>query len=159
MTTVLAIEEWRPLAERTDYEVSSLGAVRHGACVLKSWEHKSGHLYVTVHGVGKRQVHRLVLQAFHGDQPLGHESCHRDGDPKNNASSNLYWGTRSANMEDLRVHTGRYPKSKVTFTEAEAIRLSYTGQRGDKRRIAAARGLSESLVGRIINGRTYRRAS
>lgn len=32
----------------------------------------------------KVQAHRLVLETFVGPGPLGHECCHRDGNPQNN---------------------------------------------------------------------------
>lgn len=158
--TVLAIEEWRPVEECPAYEVSSMGRVRHKGRVLKPWPHKSRHLYVSVFRVGHRQVHRLVLKAFVGEPPSErHEACHRDGEPTNNALTNLYWGTRAENIEDAATKHQRYAKSKLTFEQADGLRRAYNGRRGEKRRLARMFGLSESMVGRILNERTYRRAS
>lgn len=68
-------EEWLPIAGFEGvYEVSSLGNVR--------------------------SLHRLVLEAFAGPFPAGMEGCHSDGNPLNNAASNLRWDTRSANQKD-----------------------------------------------------------
>jgi hypothetical protein len=49
-------------------------------------------------------VHRLVLEAFVCPCPEGRECCHNDGDPANNALTNLRWNTRKANIEDSRRH-------------------------------------------------------
>lgn len=63
-----------------------------------------GHLSVTLGagtGIQKRcSVHVLVLEAFIGPCPYGKESCHKDDDPSNNHKTNLYWGTRSQNLQD-----------------------------------------------------------
>ncbi|MBC8726059.1 hypothetical protein F6X37_32345 [Paraburkholderia sp. 31.1] len=55
-----------------------------------------------------RVVHQLVLEAFVGPRPAGAEGCHGDGDPTNNAASNLRWDSHSANMHD-RVAHGNHP--------------------------------------------------
>jgi hypothetical protein len=161
--TVLAIEDWRTVAECPDYEVNALGGVRRGARILKPWRHRSGHLYVgcAVDGAKRnRQVHRLVLCAFVGLPPTAaHEACHRDGNPANNAADNLYWGTRAQNIEDAARHRRRHAKSSLTFEQADNLRRAFNGRRGEKRRLARMFGLSESLVGRILNGQTYRRTA
>jgi len=49
-------------------------------------------------------VHRLVLEAWVGPCPDGHEGCHKNGNPADNAVSNLRWGTKSSNQYDKREH-------------------------------------------------------
>lgn len=49
-------------------------------------------------------VHVLVLTVFVGPRPEGMQGCHRDGNPHNNALSNLRWGTRSENECDKVAH-------------------------------------------------------
>lgn len=49
-------------------------------------------------------VHRLVAFAFLGAPTQGQEVRHLDGNPDNNAASNLAWGTRSENMMDAVRH-------------------------------------------------------
>lgn len=49
-------------------------------------------------------IHRLVLLTWVGPCPDGHEGCHKDGNPANNAVSNLRWGTRSSNVRDAHKH-------------------------------------------------------
>lgn len=112
-------ETWLPVVGyEGSYEVSSLGAVRsidridnRGSRALgrrlRPDATASGHLRVTLSRDGKTRrffVHRLVLWAFVGCTPPGMEACHNDGDPTNNAVSNLRWDTKSANAQDRRRH-------------------------------------------------------
>lgn len=58
-------------------------------------------------GPGKRivrYVHRLVLEAFVGPAPAGHECCHNNGDFRDNRLENLRWDTRKANVADAKKH-------------------------------------------------------
>ena len=52
----------------------------------------------------RKQIHRLVLEAFVGPCPDGMEACHNNGDPADNRLSNLRWDTKSANMFDRTAH-------------------------------------------------------
>jgi hypothetical protein len=49
-------------------------------------------------------VHQLVAAAFLGPRPDGLEVRHLDGDPLNNAVSNLAYGTRLENIQDKKRH-------------------------------------------------------
>lgn len=60
------------------------------------------------------RVHDLVLTAFVGPPPVGHEACHWDRDPGNNHLSNLRWDTRSSNIYDQVRHGTHYQSRKVT---------------------------------------------
>lgn len=116
-------EEWRAaVGWEGYYEVSDQGKVRSvDRVVITSrgkWHYrqrlmslfphvKSGHIHVELCRDGKNQnvlVHQLVLLTFKGPRPAGKESCHDDGDPSNNWATNLYWGTRSDNMQDKVRH-------------------------------------------------------
>lgn len=117
-------EQWMPIPEWPGYEVSDLGRVRSVARIVQrsngwrqtirerilklAWDTcgDTGHLTVTVYRQ-RRKVHRLVLTAFVGPAPAGHEGCHNDGDPSNNALSNLRWDTHRANSLD-RIKHGRH---------------------------------------------------
>jgi hypothetical protein len=120
------MENWRAIVGYGGfYEVSDLGRVRslarfvrHGKredyyrripgkirklCVAKS----SGHVFVGLSSQGASEnkwVHSLVLAAFVGDPKPGQECRHLDGDPTNNALTNLAWGSRRANMADREIH-------------------------------------------------------
>ncbi len=70
----------------------------------------SGYLTVGIYAVkGKPPttylVHRLVAQTFYGPAPEGKcDVRHLDGNKANNVLSNLAWGTRSENMQDVVKH-------------------------------------------------------
>jgi hypothetical protein len=51
-------------------------------------------------------VHILVCSAFHGPRPEGKEVRHLDDYGLNNRPSNLCWGTREENIDDI-VRLGR----------------------------------------------------
>ena len=148
---------WRPVVGDGRYEVSSCGSVRRATTgrALKPWAHKSGHLYITLSRVGKRQVHRLVLEAFVGPAPDGMECRHLDGYPTNNGLENLEWGTRRQNIEDLKSSSGRYAKASLSDAQAVRVRGMFRGVHGDQSRIARELGLSLSMVNRLIRGKTY----
>jgi hypothetical protein len=59
------------------------------------------------------RVHQLVAAAFIGLCPEGQEVRHLDGTRDNNASSNLAYGDRSANMMDAVRH-GTHPQGSKT---------------------------------------------
>jgi hypothetical protein len=116
------MEEWRDIpGYEGAYQVSNLGRVRslerrvrvvpHGIettrrvppRILKpaphgSKQNHSGHLAVVLGRGNTRDVHPLVLRAFVGPPPQGHECLHLDHNPSNNCLDNLKWGTRSENI-------------------------------------------------------------
>lgn len=125
-------ENWKPVAGFEGYyEVSDLGNVRsldrpyidslgrkrvRLGRELKPWAGTGGRLRVDLWKdgqVSKRQVHRLVLEAFEGSCPPGHECCHWDDDPTNNRLSNLRWDSPSANNLDM-VRNGNHRNARKT---------------------------------------------
>ena len=126
-------ETWAPVLGFTGhYEVSNLGRVRsidrvitnktgvrktlRGRVLIPSPK-KSGHLSVGLWIDGKehrRQVHRLVLEAFTGPRPAGLEACHRNGIPTDNRAVNLRWDTHSENALDVVRHGKHHHSAKAT---------------------------------------------
>ncbi len=109
----------------------------------------------------REQVHRLVLLSFCGPASDGHEGRHLDGNPLNNRLSNLKWGTRQENVDDMRRHGTRKPcrgenhgSCKVTDQEVRDIR-ELAGWLTAKE-IATLYGLSRAFVSNVI--RRQRRA-
>lgn len=80
-------------------------------------------------------VHRLVLLAFVGPCPEGHEGLHADGTRNNNRLDNLSYGTRSDNVRDSLKHGTNVNAAKThckrghAFTEANIYRNSKRGVR------------------------------
>lgn len=116
-------EIWKPVVGyEGQYEVSDHGRVRSVARVvlrkngspyrvapkvLSTHAHEGGYPRVGLRGGGRSRlvyVHRAVLEAFVGPAPEGLLCCHGDGDPTNNALSNLRWDTQAANVADMVSH-------------------------------------------------------
>lgn len=113
-------ERWLPVPGYEGlYEVSDRGLIRsvkRSPRPLSPTPSGKGYMKVTLSRDGVRwdtYVHRLVLTAFVGPCPEGHEACHQDGVPANNALSNLRWGTSSDNNLDT-VRVGRHHNAVKT---------------------------------------------
>lgn len=64
--------------------------------------HENGYLIVQFKIDNKTHTalaHRLVLEAFVGPRPYGHEALHHDDCRTNNVLSNLRWGTPQENTD------------------------------------------------------------
>lgn len=118
-------EQWLPIPGYVgSYEVSNLGRVRAPDRITdrgRKWRGRTltpspmprGYRVVTLWRDGKQKsalVHRLVLLAFVGPSPEGMEGLHKNGNPADNALSNLAWGTHSENQLDQVAH-GTHPKA------------------------------------------------
>lgn len=119
--------EWRPVVGHEGlYEVSSTGQVRSvprrgtRGKILKPQVRKqrdAGHLLLKVYRNGVQKtvtVHQLVAAAFLGPCPDGMQVRHLDGDPSNNAVSNLAYGTSSENRLDSVRHGTHNNARKIT---------------------------------------------
>lgn len=86
---------------------------------MKPRKVKNGYLRVKI---AKKTfpVHRLVLLAFTGPRPEGHEVRHLDGSRDNNHKSNLAWGTHIENMQDRDAH-GTTASNKGTSNGAAKL--------------------------------------
>lgn len=150
-------ETWRPIVGCL-YEVSDLGRVRSlvSGKVLKPFKKRE---YRRVAIGGKSMVvHRLVLEAFQGPCPPGHESGHIDGNPANNALTNLAWITKRENAYHRLLHgtmlfgrrnpAARLDEDVVREIRAQAGRVS---QRG----LAARFGVGPSTIRRVLTGKRW----
>lgn len=121
-------EQWRSVPGYEGYyEASNRGRVRSverraangrlwPSIILKQCAHSNGHLQVHLSRHNSKRthwVHVLVLTAFVGRAPGGMEVLHRDGNPGNNATANLKWGTRSENMQDQVRHGVHFYAAKT----------------------------------------------
>lgn len=124
-------EEWRPVPGAPGYEVSDRGRVRSQdrlssngrrikGRVLKPYLHGKGYaqIVLAINGGQKlKLVHRMVLEAFVGSAPSGHQACHGDNDRSNNALDNLRWDSCSGNNLDKRVHGTNFNLNKTHCSE------------------------------------------
>lgn len=170
-----AEETWRPVVGYEGlYEVSDHGRVRRvatgkilrfGMSAGSGKPSSKGYRTCALYRDGKPQrfrVHTLVLAAFIGRRPDGHECNHKDGDKANNHASNLEWVTPAQNKEHaarmgLMPATGRWGERafnvKLTSEQVSEIRqlrgiLSYE-------KLAAKFGVSASQIGRIMSGENW----
>ena len=118
------VETWKAIPGYPSYEVSDCGRVRsvpreaHGrtyrSVVLALRESNSGYLLVNLRNAkGEREtrtVHTLVLLAFVGAPPRGHEVRHGPGGSTDNRwPENLSYGTKAENEADKVAHGTRVP--------------------------------------------------
>ena len=156
---------WAAVPGFTGYEVSEIGEFRSFRSrsfrrTLKPRTHNThisphGYVYVKIANPQRvsqtRQIHRLVLEAFVGPCPEGHEGCHRDGDKLNNRLDNLYWGTRHENCMDTARH-GRNKNARLTPEQiTEVMQLRREGWPG--RKLAAKFGVNRTSIRSLIVNR------
>lgn len=157
-------ERWLPIAGFEDsYQISDRGRVRsldrhrlngkggqilwRGRVIKPYLQRRTGHVLYNLWrncAQTKVQAHRLVLETFVGPGPLGHECCHRDGNPQNNWVENLYWGTRSENVHDAVRH-GTHNNGRKTHCKwghpfaGDNLKISRDGTRSCRTCATAAR--------------------
>jgi hypothetical protein len=118
----MSTEYWQPVKGYEGlYEVSNQGRVKSLPGKQRSrwgWVEKAGYVrkislglrgypVVDLKHAGRRKtftVHTLVLTAFVGPKPKGHECRHLNGDRTDSRLVNLAWGTPSENTDDKRRH-------------------------------------------------------
>ena len=152
-------EDWRDVVTRPGfYWVSNLGRVRSRYGVMQSTA--PSHRYRTVTLRRPKQsmmVHRLVLEAFCGRPPEGHEGAHIDGCPANNRLDNLQWVTSKENARHRDQHgrTSRgvdRPAAKLCDEVVRHIRNSLVPQRA----LAKQLGVAFSLIGMVRRREIWR---
>ena len=97
-----------------------------------------------------RRVGVLVLLAFVGEAPDGHEVCHCNGDPTDDRLENLRWDTHAANMRDAVEHGsyGLTPDQVVDMRERYAA-----GENTDA--LVAEFGVTRPTIYAICTGKSY----
>ena len=91
--------------------------------VLRPGRMPAGHMSVSLGRNNSQCVHKLVLLAFVGPAPDGHECLHGNGDPSDNRLENLRWGTRGDNIRDaIRHGTWMTPARKAALDKGRATR-------------------------------------
>lgn len=154
------------------YEVSNLGRVRsvdrtekcsngfvrsRSGTELKSYPVEGGYLDVQLskeHRHVHRLVHAIVAEAFIGPRPNGLVVRHLDGNPTNNAVTNLAYGTQSDNLRDWPNYGGRTSNQKLTIEQVREIRRMLTSG-GTLRGIAAHFGVAPGTIFAIKKNRTF----
>lgn len=174
----VAPEQWGILPDFVGYEVSTHGRVRtirklNGRGVL---EHP--RLMTLRPSVGKpylrvklatpdgryvdKPVHQLVLLTFIGPRPdPSHDSCHDDGNAKNNLLSNLYWGTKLDNAagrlrHGTQVRGVNVSLAKLTDEQVAEIKQALPiWKKGMGKHFAEKFGVGNSAISSIKHGLTW----
>lgn len=165
-----AIEQWRPIVDWPEYEVSNLGRVKRvrAACgattgsLLNPWRSRGGYLMVGLSRGSKVKtmlVHRLVAMTLIGD-PSGQDVCHNNGIRTDNRVENLRIDSRKGNMSDIYRHdthirgercgTNKYSEGLMRKIKAEIA------SGGVVRQIAAKYGIPATTLYGVAQGRTWR---
>lgn len=155
-------EAWRPIAGFEGlYEVSDLGCIRsiRRGKVLQPRTVKKGYQIVTLQcaPIGtQRYVHQLVLEAFVGARPAGHEVRHAPNPARDdNRLTNLSWGTASENAID-RSRNGTH-NGKLTLELARCAKAQLAaGVKGVM--IATQLGVSPAAISAIRRGTSWSHA-
>ncbi len=168
------MEHWKPVpGYKGLYEVSNKGRIRRvveqpqnrfkKGYVLKPDTVRGGYLRVTLtkrKKTKRHMAHRLMLTAFVGPPPEGHEANHIDGRKKNNKLENLEWVTRSENhLHACRVLGKRQgPKNgRAKLTTAQAIEIKKRLKAGDSLLCLARKfNISEAAIWQIRRGKNWR---
>jgi hypothetical protein len=162
-----AKENWRDVVGfEGHYMVSDLGGVRNVRTGrILSLAEGSGALVVSlpckrfISGHRATRVHSLVLEAFVGPRPHGMVGRHLDGNFRNNALSNLAYGTPKDNMDDRERHgnTARgVDKSNAAFTDEDiAFIRAYPRHDRYQEELAKRFNVTQSTISKIITRRSW----
>lgn len=149
-------ETWLPVNGSAGYFVNQSGQILgpSGKILHPISARRTGHLYVFMHRK-KKWVHRVVLEAFVGPCPQGHEGRHLDDNPKHNNLMNLAWGTRLENAQDKRRNGHLLVGEKVKtakLTEAAVLEIRRRVGSETLRALAREYGVSHTAIRRAANG-------
>lgn len=120
----------------------------------------NGRLVVTTGLNNKKvsyQVHRMVIETYKGDPPLGKVCSHLNGKPTDNRIENLAWETQKENCARKYEHgtqqSGeRNPAAKLSKQDVEIIRNSTLSSR----KIAPIFDVSAAHIRNIRRGDSWR---
>jgi hypothetical protein len=150
------MEEWKPINDFPEYEVSNLGRVKSiiKNQVIRQDKNRDGYPIVSLYSRGQRKtkgVHRLIGLAFISNPDELPEIDHINRDKTDNSVSNLRWANRSDNCinRDVKNNTGH--KNISQRANSGLFRVSIS--RNNERIIKCFKTLEEAIVYRdsILN--------
>jgi hypothetical protein len=158
-------EEWRPVISYEDrYEVSNMGRLRalfsRTGMILKAKPDRTGYYHVVLIRDKHRitpTIHRIVMAAFVGPCPSGHQVNHISGRKSDNRLENLEYVTPKANKAHAirlgLVAVGeRSGRAKITSDMVRQIRNL------DMTQVQCAQkfGITQTQVSRIRRRQSWR---
>lgn len=122
-----ALELWTAIPRAPAYEVSTCGQVRRAGVLVAQWANAKGYRLVNLEVPDLTfpravYVHELVLEAFRGRRPPGHQADHSNGDRGDNTLPNLEWVTPAENVRRARArqHAAREALGQLRLFERAA---------------------------------------
>jgi hypothetical protein len=106
-------------------------------------------------------LHRVIARTFLGEPEDGMEVRHLDGDPMNNAVSNLKYGTRKENVHDRKRHGTdnageRSGHAVLTTDQAFEIRELYATGEYTYHELEEMFPASYRTIADVVNGVTWK---
>lgn len=144
------------------YEVSSLGRIRNPETgIIRKLETTWQGYQRLALPQGAIKVHQVVCEAFHGPAPSpDHVPNHLNGIKSDNRAENLEWTTRAGNAAHasrtrlLKTRATGIGPGKLDMGKARAIREK--AKTMSNMAIAKEMGLSNTMVGLVVNNRCWR---
>lgn len=157
----MAKEQWRSVVGYEGwYEVSDLGRVKRvrggdrntvAGRILSQTVKPNGYMSVMPCRYGKTRrfnVHKLVVEAFHGPCPNGYEIDHEDADRQNNRADNLRYVPIGENRRNTRLR-------RLTEAYVRDIRKRYAnGESGVD--LARDLGVAPSTIYSAVHRRSWK---
>lgn len=167
------MEMWRHIPEYERYKISNLGRVvgpgrRGNEKLLKLQLNHNGYLraYLSKNGKARvRPVHQLVLEAFIGSRPDGHQCAHINGNRLDNRLENLKYCTVLENIRHKYIHgtmrtrgpDGNMPNGRLTSEDRIEIRERHIrGPKGNTVLLAKEFKVTVGTITRLIAGKTWK---
>lgn len=174
----MEIEEWKSFDEYPNYEVSNFGRVRSiDRTVIgkgNSISHKKGKLlkptyygdYKKVsfshnHKIIQKMIHVMVATLFvtNPDPITKNKVNHKDGNKRNNYSSNLEWLTHSEDkIHSLNLGTSlsgeKHPSSKLSSKDVSEIISKYATNKYTYYDLAKEYNTHYSNISLIVRGKS-----
>lgn len=160
-------EEWKPIANFPDYQVSNLGRVRR---ITRTWK-PAGYILkclrtfhnptpyhaVTLWRGGKstrKYIHHLVAEAFIRPRKSREQINHLDFNGCNNQVKNLEYSTNKLNrqyskLHGRHIHGSRMWSAKLTERDIPRIRRLLKENKLSRRQIAEQYGVWPGQIDRI----------
>lgn len=148
------VERWRPIpgAKSAAY-VSNFGRVMQNGIVIKPQVDQEGYERLTIAGIGRQRVHRLVADVWVGNPDDKPQVDHKDNNKRNNRCENLQWVTSQENTAKAGRDGLIFKRNKTMAVRAENI---FTGEIIDfPSQVDAGRELNinTKLISKVINGK------
>ena len=179
----MAKERWKQvLGFEGYYEVSNRGRVRsiareivdkngrrrrYKGKMLKLWAHSRGYPVCQLQEHGNSRlvaVHILVLEAFVGPAPEGHEAHHNNRDRSDNRLVNLGWMDafehKSLHKKNATEPEGMFQPGEANphakLTEKQVLEIYELGKSRRHGKIAKLYGIERSTISGILSGRIWK---